>query len=667
MTVRKTLIATLQVSATAQPLLGDIRIDPTVTGFYVGVAVTGVSLIGSGGAGGPYAFSVLSGSMPGGLSLAPGGPITGTPTTQGRFEILAQVQDSSLAVYPFRVIFVVKAQLFPIYDTPTPAVRNLAYRYQVLYADATGSTSGITYTIVAGALPTGLSLSTAGVISGTTSVSAGTFTFTVRGTKSGSTLDVPMTLVLRNALSALTGAFTIDPALQNMAIGVPVDASITFASSSGDLGFPPYSWDISAGALPAGLSMDAKGRITGTPTAATPNTYAQPTFRITDKAGQTRTITPSSPKLSVNSTLAAAVRGHFLRADTLGLPVDFDFIALLFGDGHDGDFVLDGTNVYPTVFAKSLGTYTPLRPVYANNLTISGTAVLNAQAPIYVADTFDITNAGAGSITILGGADGGNASGATGGTAGAGLGALLYLGEGGTGTQGATSVNSAVPATPATPAAMPGGIDTNGASSGGNGGSGTSGSGGTGGQGQPAGAFDPPLTPFRGLVNGFGQRVQGGAAGGAGGAGRGNGSAPGGGGGGPGGGAGVIDIHARRVNRGASTAAGAILLKAGKGGNGANASNTNTGGGGAGCGGNSGLFLLTFGELLGTTATNCIKLQGGDAGTPGTGNGTGTAGGTAKGGQSGRAILMDVLTPSVSISAIVTTATASGAIAQVSL
>lgn len=666
--IRKNLIATVQVSTTAQPLLGDIRIDPTSPGFYVGVVLTGVSLVGTGGGGGPYAFSVLSGSMPGGLTLNANGTITGTPTTQGRFEVLAQVQDVSLAVYPFRVIFVVKSGLFPLFATPTPCVRGLAYRYQVLFADATGSTSGITYTVVAGALPSGLTLTTGGLISGTTSVAAATFSFTVRGTKSGSTLDVPMVLVLRNAISSITGTFSIDPALQNMAIGVPVDASIAFASSSGNLGFPPYVWDISVGALPAGLSMDTRGRITGTPTAATSNAYTQPTFRLTDKAGQTRTFTPSAPKISVNSTLAASVRGHFLRADSLGLPTDFDFISLLFGDGHDGDFVLDGTNTYPTVFAKSLGTYTPLRPVYANNLTVSGSGILNANAPIYIADTFDISNAAAGSITLIGPAiDGANGIGALGGTAGIGSSSLLYLGEGGTGTPGATSVVSAVPATPATPTALPGGIDTNGNSSGGNGGSGTSGSGGSGGQGQPAGAFDPPLTPYRGLVNGFGQRVQGGAAGGAGGAGRGNGTSAGGGGGGPGGGAGVMAIYARRVNRGASTAAGAILLKGGNGGNGANATNTNTGGGGPGCGGNSGFFLLTFGELLGTTATNCIKLQGGDAGTPGTGNGTGTSGTTAKGGHSGRAILMDVLTPSVSISAIVTTATATGAIAQVSL
>src|SRR5690242_19228419 len=91
--VRKNLVVTMQVSTTAQPLLGDIRIDPSVTGYFVGVPVTGVSLVGSGGAGGPYAFSILSGSLPTGLSLAANGAITGTPSAQGRFEILAQVQD----------------------------------------------------------------------------------------------------------------------------------------------------------------------------------------------------------------------------------------------------------------------------------------------------------------------------------------------------------------------------------------------------------------------------------------------------------------------------------------------------------------------------------------------------------------------------------------------
>ncbi|MDQ3178131.1 MAG: Ig-like domain-containing protein, partial [Actinomycetota bacterium] len=60
--------------------------------------------------------------------------------------------------------------------------------------------------------------------------------------------------------------------------------STTLAATSGQT---PYSWDVSAGSLPAGLSLAAAtGTISGTPTTAGTSTF---TIRVTDAAAQTAT------------------------------------------------------------------------------------------------------------------------------------------------------------------------------------------------------------------------------------------------------------------------------------------------------------------------------------------------------------------------------------------
>src|SRR5215510_10198266 len=51
----------------------------------------------------PYTFSLLSGALPPGLSLAPGGAISGTPTTMGSYSFTVRVRDSNfcLGLHPY--------------------------------------------------------------------------------------------------------------------------------------------------------------------------------------------------------------------------------------------------------------------------------------------------------------------------------------------------------------------------------------------------------------------------------------------------------------------------------------------------------------------------------------------------------------------------------------
>lgn len=514
--VRRNLIATITTSATPDPLLLNLAAPTVPVGFFVGLALSNVFLRGSGGAGG-YSYSILTGSLPTGCALnGATGQITGTPTVQGLFSFTAQVQDAASNVFPCSFSMRVQSGLFPLAVNPTPCVRTLAYRYQVLMADATGSTEGISYTIVAGALPAGLAMPTSGVIAGTATAAVGTYYFTVRGTKSGVTLDVPMHITVNQVLSALGGSFALGQSLRNMPIGVPVNDFITFNTGPTPFGYPPYSWSITAGALPAGLSMDSKGRVTGTPTAATDNSYAQPTFQIIDRAGQTRTFTPAGVNsLSVNSTLRAAVRGTFKTAGTDGLPTDLDVWAGRFGDGNDGDIVLDGTATHPA-YTKVGFNYTQLRPVYANTVTFGSNVTLNTSGlPTFV--KVNTNGAGATNVTINANRNG--AASAFFGITGAG------------GLLGAGGINAGTAGSDATPSgSFPNRVGT--AGNGGHGGSGTGGGGATGGSAQTSAATVAQTTfplrdPFAPFTWGFGT-FSGGLAGGGGGGGGGNGAAAGG-------------------------------------------------------------------------------------------------------------------------------------------
>jgi len=133
---------------------------------------------------------------------------------------------------------------------------------------ATGGTLSYAWTITSGRLPLGLSLDTAnGAISGTPMVS-GTYNFTATVTDSSSpaqTASVTLTIAVAaststqaNASLAITTA-TLPSGTDGMAYSTPLHASG---------GTPAYTWSISAGSLPSGLTLAASsGVISGTPSA----------------------------------------------------------------------------------------------------------------------------------------------------------------------------------------------------------------------------------------------------------------------------------------------------------------------------------------------------------------------------------------------------------------
>jgi hypothetical protein len=192
---RKNLLARIVTPGGDDPLLLRL-VAPEV--IRTGVAATGIALVGQGGAGG-YAYSILTGSayggLPPGLTLNANGTITGTPTTTGTFSFVAQVQDSASSIYTATFSLRILSRMFRKHKAIRNGEVGIPYVFQFKVGGNTGS---VTWSLVSGNFPAGLTLDTStGVLSGTPTADSnglgGTSYFTVRATDGGSgeTLDMP--------------------------------------------------------------------------------------------------------------------------------------------------------------------------------------------------------------------------------------------------------------------------------------------------------------------------------------------------------------------------------------------------------------------------------------------------------------------------------------------
>ena len=130
----------------------------------------------------PYSWAVVSGGLPLGLSLSASGVISGTPTKAGTFGFTVRVTDSSGPALTATKAFAIVVRLAITPPSLPNATVNSAYSASLA---AAGGTAPYSWSRVSGSLPTGLSLSRSGVISGIPTM-AGTFSFAVRVTDSSS-------------------------------------------------------------------------------------------------------------------------------------------------------------------------------------------------------------------------------------------------------------------------------------------------------------------------------------------------------------------------------------------------------------------------------------------------------------------------------------------------
>ncbi len=190
----------------------------------------------------------------------------------------------------------------PVLVVGTPPAARVGVPYTHTFTASAG-TPPYTFTRAAGTLPAGLTLSTAGVLSGTPTA-AGAFSFTVRVTDSATrTAQAAVPLTVAPAVPA--------PPPLTLSVGTPPAATVGAAythtlTAAG--GTAPRAFSLVAGTLPAGLTLSAAGAVSGTPTAA--GSFSA-TVRVTDA---------SVPPLTAQAPLPVVVAPAAGTPDPLARP-----------------------------------------------------------------------------------------------------------------------------------------------------------------------------------------------------------------------------------------------------------------------------------------------------------------------------------------------------------
>ena len=306
---------------------------------YAGSLYTPTTLTATGGNGGPYTWSwaAASGSsLPAGLSLASAGVISGTPTTAGSYSVVVTAKDSASNTGNLTLPLTVKAGVSittsslpsgytgsPYPSTTLAATGGAGAPYTWSWAAASGSS-----------LPAGLSLSSAGTITGTPTT-AGTYSVVVTAKDSASNSA--------NAALSITILVGVSVTTMSLPSGYQGTAyTATTLAATGGTG-TPYTWTwaaASGSSLPTGLTLGSStGTITGTPTTA--GTYSV-VVTAKDSAGNT-----GSATLSITIEAAIAITTPSLPTGAKGET----YSATLVASG--------GTGTYTWTWAAAAGSSLP--------------------------------------------------------------------------------------------------------------------------------------------------------------------------------------------------------------------------------------------------------------------------------------------------------------------
>ncbi|MGZ8692394.1 MAG: Ig domain-containing protein, partial [Gaiellaceae bacterium] len=223
----------------------------------------------------PHRLEVLSGALPPGLSIRrialDKHVVEGIATEVGEFSAWIALKDCDNKSAETLFTFDVWARRWGIATVALKAAA-VGSSYSATL-EGTGLPSDATWEVTAGALPAGLTLSSAGAITGTPTAT-GSATFTVKATAKEKNFgptridSKQYTLAVLEPLSAKLSRST-------------AEAKVRFSASlQGGGGQSPYTW--SATGVPAGLAVSSDGVLSGVP--ARSGTFTI-TARVVDASG----------------------------------------------------------------------------------------------------------------------------------------------------------------------------------------------------------------------------------------------------------------------------------------------------------------------------------------------------------------------------------------------
>jgi uncharacterized delta-60 repeat protein len=334
------------------------------------------------GGSGTYTFSQTDGTLPPGLNFSSGGVLSGMAMATGSFSFAVTATDSFGASGTQNLTLKIVTLGIGPATLPSWTVNQPGYSQTFT---ATGGAAPFTFAAT-GSSPAGLTLTSAGVLSGTPTA-AGSFSFSV------SVTDSTLAMVSQNYTVIINPALAISTtSLDNWTTNL-AGYSLTLGTSGGT-GVKTFA--TSSGTLPAGLTLNSTGVLSGTPTAPGSSTFVITATDVTGaSAGQSYSVTINPP---------VAITPTMLPLWTASLPGYSQSIGATGGTGSKTFTVTSG--VVPTglvLSAAGVLSGTPTAPA-SFGFTVTATDTVGATGTqaytLTINPVVSITTATAASWTI---------------------------------------------------------------------------------------------------------------------------------------------------------------------------------------------------------------------------------------------------------------------------
>ena len=267
-------------------------------------------------------WSVTSGTLPAGIGLSPNGTLEGIPTKSGTYEFTVKAENPNGSATKTYTLVIdpdpssggdssgddssTSSTPPSITTTYLPeAISGIVYSRKL---EADGD-SPITWQLITGNLPSGITLSTSGTLSGTT-YQTGIFDFTVQASNSAGSVSSSFTL---NVIAGDSQTTATPPSITTTYLPDGT-TSLAYTAVFAATGTSPITWRITNGEIP-GLTLSSSGVLSGTPESA--GVYVL-TVEASNSAG-TDSVTLTLTINDSQAVLAPSITTSTLTAGTVSL------------------------------------------------------------------------------------------------------------------------------------------------------------------------------------------------------------------------------------------------------------------------------------------------------------------------------------------------------------